>query len=126
MVVIVHMGEDDPRRGEAGLAQGFLDGGAELAAAGVEEQAAAILQPVDAGELGAVQVICVPFYLDEFHSVSLSLFHALERSRRSRWIISAATSAGETPEIRPACPRFWGRMALSFCRASRRRPSRAV
>ena len=31
--------------------------------------------------------------------------------------------AGLTPEIRPACPKFCGRMAASFSRASRRRPS---
>ena len=31
--------------------------------------------------------------------------------------------AHPTPEILPACPRFCGRMAASFSRASRRRPS---
>ena len=37
-------------------------------------------------------------------------------------IISAAMSAGETPEMRLACPRFSGRISASFSRASRRRP----
>ena len=32
-------------------------------------------------------------------------------------------SAGETPEMRPACPTEHGRMSASFCRASRRRPA---
>ena len=41
---------------------------------------------------------------------------------RSRWIISAATSAGLTPEIRLAWPRFMGCTAESFSRASSRRP----
>ena len=40
-------------------------------------------------------------------------------------IIRAAMSAGETPEMRAACPRLLGRMAVSFCRASSRRPARA-
>ena len=37
-------------------------------------------------------------------------------------ISSAATSAGDTPDTRPACPTFKGRRALSFSRASSRRP----
>ena len=40
-----------------------------------------------------------------------------------RYTISTATSAGETPEMRPACPRFSGRILFSFCRASSRSPS---
>ena len=51
-------------------------------------------------------------------------------SSLSRWvwsqIISAPTSAGETPEMRLACPRFRGRTASSFSRASRRRPCMAL
>ena len=38
------------------------------------------------------------------------------------YTISTAMSAGETPEMRPACPRFSGRILFSFCRASSRRP----
>ena len=41
-------------------------------------------------------------------------------------IISTPISAGETPEMRLAWPRFSGRTALSFSRASRRRPRIAV
>ena len=41
-------------------------------------------------------------------------------------IISTPISAGETPEMRLAWPRFSGRTALSFSRASRRRPWIAV
>ena len=37
--------------------------------------------------------------------------------------LRTATSAGDTPDTRPAWPRFLGRMASSFCRASSRRPS---
>ena len=36
------------------------------------------------------------------------------------------TSAGDTPEIRLACPRFWGRWAFSFSAASSRSPRMAV
>ena len=46
--------------------------------------------------------------------------------RCSRAIIRAAISAGETPEILDAWPRFRGRMAVSFCRASSRKPARAL
>ena len=41
-------------------------------------------------------------------------------------IISTPISAGETPDMRLAWPRFSGRTALSFSRASRRRPWIAV
>ena len=40
----------------------------------------------------------------------------------SKNTISAATSAGDTPEILLACPKFSGRMRFNFCRASNRRP----
>ena len=43
-----------------------------------------------------------------------------------KYTISTATSAGDTPDTRLACPRFLGRMRLSFCRASSRSPSMAV
>ena len=39
-----------------------------------------------------------------------------------RYTSSTAMSAGLTPEIRLAWPRFMGRMSESFCRASSRRP----
>ena len=42
----------------------------------------------------------------------------------SRQIINAVKSAGLTPEMRLACPKFRGRMAFSFSRASRRSPSK--
>ena len=42
--------------------------------------------------------------------------------RFSSQMSRTAMSAGETPEIRPACPMLCGRIALSFCRASRRSP----
>ena len=38
-----------------------------------------------------------------------------------KYTISAAASAGETPEMRVACPRFLGLTALNFCLASIRR-----
>ena len=41
-------------------------------------------------------------------------------------IISTPISAGETPEMRLAWPKFSGRTAFSFSRASRRRPRIAV
>ena len=37
--------------------------------------------------------------------------------------ISAATSAGDTPDMREARPKFSGLIFASFCLASRRRPS---
>ena len=40
-------------------------------------------------------------------------------------ILSCATSEGDTPGMRPACPRFFGRMRASFSRASSVRPVRA-
>ena len=43
-------------------------------------------------------------------------------TRCSSQISSTATSAGLTPEIRPAWPMDMGRMASSFSRASSRRP----
>ena len=43
--------------------------------------------------------------------------------RELKYTINTATSAGLTPEMRPACPRFSGRILFSFCRASRRSPS---
>ena len=39
---------------------------------------------------------------------------------------SFATTAGDTPEMRLACPKFSGRILPSFCRASMRRPSMAA
>ena len=39
-------------------------------------------------------------------------------------MLSCATSEGETPGMRPACPRFLGRMRASFSRASSVRPVR--
>ena len=51
---------------------------------------------------------------------------ALTLQSYPRWdwsqIISAPMSAGDTPEMRLACPRFRGRTALSFSRASKRSP----
>lgn len=41
----------------------------------------------------------------------------------AKYTIKICTSAGETPLIRPACPRFCGRIFCSFWRASMRRPS---
>ena len=40
----------------------------------------------------------------------------------SKYTISAAMSAGLTPDTRLACPKFRGRIWASFCRASSRRP----
>ena len=40
----------------------------------------------------------------------------------SSQIINAATSAGDTPEIRAACPKFKGLTAFSFSLASSRKP----
>ena len=48
--------------------------------------------------------------------------HARAYFRFSSQMSRTAMSAGETPEIRPACPMLCGRIALSFCRASRRSP----
>ena len=48
--------------------------------------------------------------------------NSAHRPRCSSQIINAATSAGETPEIRDACPRLAGRTSESFSRASSRRP----
>ena len=42
--------------------------------------------------------------------------------RFSSQMSRTAMSAGETPEMRLACPMLCGRIALSFCRASRRSP----
>ncbi len=46
----------------------------------------------------------------------------IETVQCSSQTISAAISAGETPEMRLACPIFSGRISFSFWRASRRRP----
>ena len=117
MVVVVHVGAQNPHRGQAGLGQGRLNLPLELGAAGVQQQAGALVDLVEPHQLGALQHPGVSFHMDSFHGVSPGLFC------RSSAIIKAATSAGETPEIRAAWPRFPGRMASSFCRASRRRPA---
>ena len=41
-------------------------------------------------------------------------------------ILSCATSDGDTPGMRPACPKFFGRMRASFSRASNVRPVSSV
>ena len=58
------------------------------------------------------------------HAPGQPQYHGLH-SFFSTHIISAVISAGETPDIRPARPKFSGRMRPSFCRASVRSPGTA-
>ena len=122
VVVVVHVGAHHPHRGEAGLLQGRLDPRPQLGGAGVEEQAGLLVDLVQAHQLGAFQDPGVSLDVGSFHGSSPVGSWV---SSRSKWIIRAATSAGDTPEIRLAWPRLRGRRLASFCRASSRRPVRA-
>ena len=55
---------------------------------------------------------CISYYAFDFFAASA--------------ILSCATSDGDTPGMRPACPRFFGRMRASFSRASNVRPVSSV
>ena len=122
VVVVVHVGAHHPHRGEAGLLQSRLDPRPQLGGAGVEEQAGLLVDLVQAHQLGAFQDPGVSLDVGSFHGSSPVGSWV---SSRSKWIIRAATSAGDTPEIRLAWPRLRGRRLASFCRASSRRPVRA-
>ena len=52
-------------------------------------------------------------------------YYAFDRFAASA-ILSCATSDGDTPGMRPACPKFFGRMRASFSRASSVRPVSSV
>ena len=67
---------------------------------------------------------CVSIFLLLEAQISLRSPAAFARAyfRFSSQMSRTAMSAGETPEMRLACPMLCGRIALSFCRASRRSP----
>ena len=62
VVVVVHVGADDPHRGPPGSADGLVQVGLELAAAGVQDDAL-VAHHIQADELGAIGHPGVAFYV---------------------------------------------------------------
>jgi hypothetical protein len=62
VVVVVHVGADDPHRGPPGGADGLVQVGLELAAAGVQDDAL-VTHHIQTDELGAVRHPGVAFYI---------------------------------------------------------------
>ena len=93
-----------------------LAGGIRLAGAGFEIDAANVpaAYPKELRRDGAV------------HAAGEAQHDARPHSPRlPRYMASAAMSAGETPEMRPARPKLSGLTSASFCLASVRRPGTA-